>query len=427
MQPLHFVEVHEDGRHLVLADPDAPGTEYLVAIDERLRAAVRTRPPAPEQGTRATTDVSPRRVQAMMRAGQSPEEIAEVTGWEVERVRRFEAPIVAEREHVADLARRAHVRGRAADGSVPTLESRVRERLEARGVDADAARWDAIRPDGGSWTVLVLFAAGGRERSAAWRFDPAGRTLEALDDEARWLSEDEQVLPGGADAVLGGARASGLDLMASVRERSQARGRRSSRRPADPSEPTERRGGRRRITPASIPIAHEPVPDELLPLEDLPYDPDTMGPPPAAGRPEELPAESPEELAAFGPVPGAGGEEPVAEDARSAEDVAAGAVPEPPQDATLDDFFGFDADDAPAEDPGEDTDPVEESAGAEQQDEPEEADGEPTRETEAETQPAPAEDEEPAQEDPPAPRKKGRKGRPSVPSWDDIMFGTRKG
>jgi len=30
-------------------------------------------------------------------------------------------------------------------------------------------------------------------------------------------------------------------------------------------------------------------------------------------------------------------------------------------------------------------------------------------------------------DEPPAPpRKKQRKGRPSVPSWDDIMFGTRK-
>src|SRR5690606_25020899 len=132
-----------------------------------------------------------------------------------------EGPIIAEREHVADRARRAHVRGRTADGGVPTLEARVRERLQARGVDADQARWDATRPDGGQWTVLVSFTAGHRERNASWRFEPAGSTVEALDDEARWLSEDEQVLPGGADAVLGGPRTSGMDLVTTMRERSQ--------------------------------------------------------------------------------------------------------------------------------------------------------------------------------------------------------------
>ncbi len=463
MQPLHFVEVHEDGRHLVLADPDSPDTEYLVEIDERLRAAVRTRPTASEERAQQFSDISPRRIQAMMRAGQSPEEIAEATGWDVERVRRFEAPIVAEREHVSDLARRAHVRGRATDGSVPTLEARVVERLKARGVNADAVRWDAIRPDGGSWTVLVTFVAGGRERTASWRFDPAGRTLEALDDEARWLSEDEQVLPGGADAVLGGARTAGLDLMASVRERSQARGRRS-RRPS-PADPSERRGGRRpRISPASVPLAHEPVPDELLPLEDLPYDPDTMGPPPAAGRPEEYPAGTaedltPEEAAEFQAAAEEAAEAEAAADQAEAEAAAqaegAGqADAEGPQEATLEDFFGPEAveeearDDQPSVGPAayelaehpaaQDPEVLEAGSGAEASAGQLEAEagntgseagntGSEAGNTGSEAENAGSEAEADKKDEPPAPpRKKQRKGRPSVPSWDDIMFGTRK-
>jgi hypothetical protein len=418
MQPLHFVEVHEDGRHLVLADPDSPDTEYVVEIDERLRAAVRTRPTPSGQRAQASSDVSPRRIQAMMRAGQSPEEISEATGWDVERVRRFEAPIVAEREHVSDLARRAHVRGRAADGSVPTLEGRVVERLKARGVDTDVVQWDAIRPDGGPWTVLVTFVAGGRERTASWRFDPSGRALEALDDEARWLSEDEQVLPGGADAVLGGARTAGLDLMTTVRERSQARGRRS-RRPS-PADPSERRGGRRpRISPASVPLAHEPVPDELLPLEDLPYDPDTMGPPPAAGRHEEDRVAhedlSPEEAAGF---------------QAEAEGQTAAADSEAPQEATLEDFFGPEAvEDVPLPDDEGGSD----DAGAEEIDEhpaaqdPEDVEARAGGREPSEGPGDPTDPEAGADADErPAPPKKQRKGRPSVPSWDDIMFGTRK-
>ncbi|WP_153394882.1 septation protein SepH, partial [Ornithinicoccus halotolerans] len=201
MRQLRFTAVHEDGQHLVLTDP-GDGEECLVEIDERLRDAVRGRRSG--IGEHPAQALTPRTVQAMMRAGESAEEVAAATGWPVDRVQRYEAPILAEREHVATLAQRCEVRGRAADGTErPTLESRVRERLTARGVDPDLARWDASRPEGGQWTVLVGFVAGNRERRAAWRFDPAARHVEALDDEARWLSEDEQALPGGAGGYAG--------------------------------------------------------------------------------------------------------------------------------------------------------------------------------------------------------------------------------
>lgn len=253
MAQLRFMAVHEDGQHLVLLAAD--GEELLLPIDERLRAAVRTRGPVPEA---PPSQLRPRDVQAMIRAGHTAEEVAAVTGWPVERVVRFEAPIVAERGHVAGLARAAHVRGRG-EGGVPTLESRVHGRLDARGVDLEAVTWDATRPEGGTWTVLVSFVAGQRGRSAAWRFEPADRTVEALDDEARWLSEDEQALPGSAAGkeLLGTHGVTEeVDLVTSLRERSRTRGRRR----------------RAHVGPS---LTGEAVPGELgtedvLPLEDLP-------------------------------------------------------------------------------------------------------------------------------------------------------------
>lgn len=474
MKPLEFVAVHEDGRHLVLVDPEDRETEYLLPVDERLRAATRHRPLGGEAGS-APGDTSPRRVQAMMRAGHGAEEIAEVTGWPLDRVLRFEAPITAEREHVAEQARRAHVRGRLADGSQPTLAGRVHERLQARGVDPDRARWDAVRPDGGTWTVLLSFTAANRQRQAAWRYEPADHTVEALDDEARWLSEDEQVLPGGAEAFLGTSRTGGVDLMTTMRERSQARGRRR-RRGGEPAGGKVRGG---RSNPANVPAAAGPTPEALLPLEDFPYDPDTMGPPPAAGRPEET-FEPVEELAGQpGQDPAAEPDQELAEE--SGQDSAAfedpsDEVDETPQDATLDDFFG------PEEDLADDADPVEapgEDLGRDtDRDQGREDPGEDALEDASAGGPAPesdvaAEDEDPAgptpsavaenlpragagtesgpqaatdsrreggaepgpQDGGPEPEPAGastgrsrRKGRTSVPSWDDIMFGTsRKG
>ncbi|USQ77625.1 septation protein SepH [Ornithinimicrobium cryptoxanthini] len=266
MQQLRFTAVHEDGQHLVLSSSD--GTEMLLTVDERLRAALRPRPAAVDA---PATDLRPRHVQAMIRAGLSPAEVAEITGWPAERVARFEGPILAEREHVAGMARAAHVRGRGPDGTIPTLESRVRERLTARGVDADNTGWDATRPEGGTWTVLVTFVAGQRQRAAAWQFDPADRTVEALDDEARWLSEDEQALPGSAAGkeLFGGAGAAEeVDLMTTMRERSRSRGRRKK-------SPTAS------ADPAELPSLAD-APEQVLPLEELAYDPDSMGLPPAA-------------------------------------------------------------------------------------------------------------------------------------------------
>lgn len=271
MQQLQFVELDEGGR-LVLTDND--GTQYAVRVDDRLRAALRPRreSPGPDEGG---TSVSPRDVQAMIRAGQPAEDVATSTGWELERVRRFEGPVLAEREHVVGLAQRAPVRSSGRTDGSHTLDRRVRERLQSRGVDLTAVSWDSARGEPhGPWTVIVAFAAGGRERRAAWHYDVRARSVEALDDEARWLSEDEQALPGGLDGhpLLGaghGEDEAAADLMATMRERRQRRGRRgqSARRTED--------------DPGHVP-GQQHMPDEVLPLEDLPYDPDTMGDPPAA-------------------------------------------------------------------------------------------------------------------------------------------------
>ena len=271
MQQLQFKDLDEGGR-LVLVGEDQ--THYVVTVDDRLRAALRARPhhPSPEHG--ASASVTPREVQAMIRAGQTAEEVASGTGWELARVRRFEGPVLAEREHVVGLAKAAHVRAAGRTDGSHTLERRVRERLQARGVQPQDVGWDAARTGSqGPWTVQVTFLAGGRERRAVWHYSVPDRSIEALDDEARWLSEDEQALPGGlaGNPLLGPSTAEDetADLMATMRERRQRRGRRTRRPEAVEGDA------------AHVP-GQQAMPDEVLPLEDLRFDPDTMGDPPAA-------------------------------------------------------------------------------------------------------------------------------------------------
>jgi hypothetical protein len=187
MAELELIGLHEDGEHLVLAAAD--GQRYRLHIDEPLRAAVRRDRPQLEQIRAEQSGVpSPREIQARVRAGQSAQQIAEESGLTVEHVRRFEGPVLAEREFVAEQARATRV-GR--DVGAPVLGDLVVDRLAARGVDTDALEWDAFRETGGGWTVVARFPVEDAVREARWTYDASARAVHAEEDEARWLSETE--------------------------------------------------------------------------------------------------------------------------------------------------------------------------------------------------------------------------------------------
>lgn len=187
MHDLRLVGVADDGAHVLMVNGD--GTRFRLPLDEALRAAVRQDRPRLGQLQIEVGGLRPREVQALIRSGLSTQEVADRSGWTVEKVRKFEVPVLAEREYVANLARGANP-GR--DGRTPmTLEGRARERLRQRGVSLEHLAWDSARAEAGVWTVQLVFPAGGRERTAQWRFDPKARYLRAVNDDARWLSEDD--------------------------------------------------------------------------------------------------------------------------------------------------------------------------------------------------------------------------------------------
>ncbi|MCB1254588.1 MAG: DUF3071 domain-containing protein [Austwickia sp.] len=194
MQDLHLIGVHEDGEHLLLGD--GSGGEFRLRLDDAVRRAAR-------REARATSDLpghgaaalGPREVQAMIRGGASAEEAAERAGWTIEKVHRFDGPILAEREHIATLAVRTRLRGRYGEAGA-TLAERVAHRLSSRGASPESLSWDSWRAEDGDWTVVARFSAGGRAREATWRFVRRGGTLAPLDEEAGWLSaEDEPESP----------------------------------------------------------------------------------------------------------------------------------------------------------------------------------------------------------------------------------------
>ncbi|NUO91166.1 MAG: DUF3071 domain-containing protein [Dermatophilaceae bacterium] len=443
MQHLRLVGVHEDGMHLLLADDD--GNRFSLPLDEGLRAAARRdRPRLGQLQIEVSGGLRPKDVQSMIRAGLTAEEVAERAGWSVEKVHRYEGPILAEREHVAGMARQTRLRPRGGShGVAPTLDARVTERLRSREIDSGSASWDSRRTDKGAWTVLLVFNAGGRQREAAWQFDPLARTLSAVDDEARWLSEDEDVqAPGPIPAphltaptrpshvydleAEGGITAptprrregETVDLMAAMRERSSQRGR------------------RRRPKSAEVP-GLDSVPEEALPLEELAGDHREQLPPPAHTHPEDDP-----EVAKTGSTEQRVGDKAAARRARSAERTrplqqVQGSQAEARPDGDGDDAAPAGSDEVSEESTASGTaaapDASERHDEHDEHDEPDEpgvSDVSEERDPEVVAQraaaPGPRRAPRPAPKPTPKPAPPARKsGRPSVPSWDDIMFGRK--
>ncbi|MER5910942.1 septation protein SepH [Streptomyces sp. NPDC001982] len=185
MPELRVVAVSNDGTRLVLKAADA--TEYTLPIDERLRAAVRgDRPRLGQIEIEVESHLRPRDIQARIRAGATAEEVAQLAGIPVDRVRRFEGPVLAERAFMAERALKTPVR-RPGENSGPLLGEAVQERLVLRGAEKDTVQWDSWRRDDGTWEVLLVYRVAGEPHSASWTYDPPRRLVQAVDDEARSL------------------------------------------------------------------------------------------------------------------------------------------------------------------------------------------------------------------------------------------------
>jgi hypothetical protein len=211
MRDLTPVRLTGGGTLLVLVDAD--GVEYVLPVDARLREKLgkalsgsgtgdddqRATPAAQPLGVRRKestmeSSLRPRDIQARIRAGESPEDVAAVAGSSVDRVMIFATPVLAERAHVAQGAQSASVRRKSADpaSTVRTLGPAAATRLREEGVDPESVEWDAWRRDDGRWALEATYHHDNEGRVARFVFDQPGHFVMADDDEGRWLVGDGQ-------------------------------------------------------------------------------------------------------------------------------------------------------------------------------------------------------------------------------------------
>ena len=181
--------VGTEGMTLVLATEH--GQRFTLEINDMLRGEVR-KSRAIVEPKPVVPGPNPREIQARIRAGLSAEEVAELLGCDIARVRPFEGPVLAEREHIVDRALAMPVLRSVQIGldENPSFGTVIREKL----ADLSAAkeRWTSWKTDEG-WIVKLTFEVAGVERDARWSFDPRRSALAPANDDATQLSRQGKV------------------------------------------------------------------------------------------------------------------------------------------------------------------------------------------------------------------------------------------
>ncbi len=191
-----------DRRRLLLVDDQ--GAEFTLDITPDLRAAVRpdNRAETTRVGpleTKMSSSIRPREIQTRIRAGESAEAVAEAAGTSVDAIMPYVAPVLAEREHMAERALKASLRRAPGEGPAAPTQARVLGDAVAahlRSVGADPAAdvvWDAYRRETGRWVLTGTYLSSGRNGTARFTYDAPGNYALSDNDDARWLVGD--VLP----------------------------------------------------------------------------------------------------------------------------------------------------------------------------------------------------------------------------------------
>lgn len=172
-----------EGDHLVLEAQD--GQRFKLLIDETLKGTVRGH----ASFDKSAVTLTPREIQAEIRAGATVEELAGRWHDPIEYVAKFAQPILDELAHIVSAAQSVNISiagDRYNDVSSIEFGEIIASRLEASG--ARAIAWNAARDETNTWRVSVSYSLSGEEGTAVWSFDPRKLILAPENQNAIALS-----------------------------------------------------------------------------------------------------------------------------------------------------------------------------------------------------------------------------------------------
>jgi hypothetical protein len=232
VRQLQVVGISDDGEALLLGQ-GAGKPSHRLRVDDKLRAAVRGQLAAVNSDRRTESALTPKDMQARLREGASPEEVAKEAGIPVARVLPYAAPVIAERDRIVEQARAAVLhRSRGPNGERLLGEVVDAHLHDAAGFKPDSVEWTAQRRRDGAWVVLLAYAARGGRRTASWLWRPLERDLTSLDSSATRLAVEETTVSRRRPAPRAAKPAAGGGGEEAGKEGGKPKARKSARRPA---------------------------------------------------------------------------------------------------------------------------------------------------------------------------------------------------
>ncbi|HVE75430.1 MAG TPA: septation protein SepH [Actinomycetota bacterium] len=212
MVRLHLIGFTTDLKNLIFATrKGAKSGGYIVSIDPRLRntlqevakleeeagnAPKKSGKQKAEPKPRSDAKLSPKEIQTLLRKGKTAQQVAKLADTNIEWVKRFESPILAERLGVIDSVRASTISKARLGNSGVSVGEAIAANLRDKRVELDEDQyedsWNAVRRDG-YWQVAFTYQSRGKRKQARFAYDPEVKEARALNTVALdlgWRSQN---------------------------------------------------------------------------------------------------------------------------------------------------------------------------------------------------------------------------------------------
>ncbi|MBK0418070.1 DUF3071 domain-containing protein [Leucobacter sp. CSA1] len=177
--------VRREDRSLVVATES--GEEFRLIVDDSVLSELRHL----SRRGRETSKIRPREIQALIRSGKSRSEVAELTGIDEVDIERYEEPVLAERRYILERAHAVPVRTGNGDPQEEQFGAVIAERLI--GLSAERSDWSSWRDEEAGWMIGLDFVSHDIEHRAVWSFEHRKGVLSPVNPDAVTLSKQGEV------------------------------------------------------------------------------------------------------------------------------------------------------------------------------------------------------------------------------------------
>ena len=177
--------VRREERSLIVAN-DA-GEEFRLVVDDAVLSEMRHL----GRRERDTSRVRPREIQSLIRAGKTRSQVAQLTGLDEADIERYEEPVIAERNYVLERAHAVPVRTGSDDDGDQRFGAVIAERLI--GLGCDTSEWSSWRDPETGWMIALEFISHDVAHRAVWAFEHRKGLLSPVNPDAVNLSKQGDV------------------------------------------------------------------------------------------------------------------------------------------------------------------------------------------------------------------------------------------